>query len=73
MKRIRDIKKGRKDMSIGEIVLLSVFILGMSIFLIGAGIAIVWMVIEDTMLGKWIDEMIWERANKWRWKNHDEN
>ena len=60
-------------MSIGEIVLLSVFILGMSIFLIGAGIAIFWIAIEDTMLGKWIDEMIWERVNKWRWKNYDEN
>lgn len=60
-------------MSVFEIVLLGIFILGMSVFLMGAGIAIAWMAIEDSALGKWINEMVWERANKWRWKNHDEN
>lgn len=66
MKRIRDTRKGRRDMGIGEKVLLSVFILGVSIFFIGAGIAIAWMVIEDTALGRAIDEIVAEHIERWR-------
>ena len=47
-------------MSIGEKVLLFGFIIGVTVFFIGAGIAIAWMVIEDTALGRAIDEMMEE-------------
>ena len=53
-------------MGIGEKVLLSIFILGVSIFFIGAGIAIAWMVIEDTSLGRAIDEAVGEWIERWR-------
>ena len=53
-------------MGIGEKVLLCGFIIGMTIFCIGAGIAIAWMVLEDTALGRAIDEMIEERIERWR-------
>lgn len=53
-------------MGIGEKVLLCIFILGVTVFLIGAGITLVWMVIEDTALGRAIDEMIEERIERWR-------
>lgn len=66
MKHIRDTRKGRRNMGIGEKVLLSIFILGVSIFLIGAGIAIAWVVLEDTALGRAIDEIVGERIEKWR-------
>lgn len=53
-------------MSIGEKVLLFGFIIGVTVFFIGAGIAIAWMVIEDTALGRAIDEMVEESINRWR-------
>ena len=53
-------------MGIGEKVLLCGFIIGVTIFFIGAGIAIAWMVLEDTALGRAIDEMIEERIERWR-------
>lgn len=53
-------------MSIGEKVLLFGFVIGVIVFFIGAGIAIAWMVIEDTALGRAIDEMMEERIEAWR-------
>lgn len=53
-------------MSVGEKFLLCGFIIGVTVFFIGAGIAIAWMVIEDTALGRAIDEMMEERIEKWR-------
>ena len=53
-------------MGIGEKVLLCIFILGVAVFFIGAGIAIAWMVIEDTALGRAIDEIVDERIERWR-------
>ena len=53
-------------MSIGEKVLLFGFIIGVTIFFIGAGIAILWMVLEDTALGRAIDEMMEERLERWK-------
>ena len=53
-------------MGIGEKVLVCGFIIGVTIFFIGAGIAIAWMVIEDTALGRAIDEMVEESIDRWR-------
>ena len=53
-------------MSIGEKVLLFGFIIGATVFFIGAGIVIAWMVIEDTALGRAIDEMMEECIERWR-------
>lgn len=53
-------------MSIGEKILLCIFILGVAVFFIGAGIAIAWMVIEDTALGRAIDEIMEERIERWK-------
>lgn len=58
--------KRRKTMSIGEKALSFGFIIGVTVFLIGAGIAIAWMVIENTALGRAIDEMMEERIERWR-------
>ena len=55
-----------RAMSIGEKFLLCGFIIGVTVFFIGAGIAIAWMVIEDTALGRAIDEMMEERIERWR-------
>ena len=52
-------------MTMGKI-LSCIFVLGVAIFFIGAGIAIAWMVIEDTALGRAIDEMIEERIENWK-------
>ena len=41
-------------------ILICVFVLGLTVFFIGAGIAIVWMVIEDSALGRAIDEYVQE-------------
>ena len=66
MKHIRDTRKGRRDMSIGEKILLCIFAIGLTIFLIGAGLAIAWMVLEDTALGRAIDEIVAEHIERWR-------
>ena len=47
-------------MSTIESILFCIFFIGVSLFLIGAGIAIAWMVIEDTTLGRAIDELVGE-------------
>ena len=47
-------------------ILICVFVLGVSIFFAGAGIAIAWMVIEDTSLGRAIDEAVGEWIERWR-------
>ena len=53
-------------MDVGEKILLCIFVLGLTVFLIGAGIALVWMVIEDTALGRAIDEIMEERIERWK-------
>ena len=53
-------------MSISEKFLLCGFIIGVTVFFIGAGIAIAWTVIEDTALGRAIDEMMEECIERWR-------
>ena len=53
-------------MGIVEKVLICIFILGVAVFFIGAGIAIAWMVIEDTALGRAIDEIVEERIERWK-------
>lgn len=56
-------------MGVGEKILLCIFVLGLTVFLIGAGVAIAWMVIEDTALGRAIDEIIEERIERWKERN----
>ena len=51
-------------MSICEKILLCVFIIGVTIYLIGAGIGILWMIIEDTVIGRAIDEIVGERIER---------
>lgn len=53
-------------MDIGEKILLCIFVIGLTIFLIGAGLAIAWMVLEDTALGRAIDEIVDEHIERWR-------
>ena len=53
-------------MGIGEKVLVCIFVLGVAVFFIGAGIAIAWMTIEDTALGRAIDEIVEERIERWK-------
>ena len=53
-------------MGIGEKILLCIFIHGVTVYFIGAGIAIAWMVIEDTALGRAIDEIMTERIERWK-------
>ena len=53
-------------MSIVEKILLIVFVLGVTIFFIGAGAALTWMVIEDTALGRAIDEAMNDRIERWK-------
>ena len=53
-------------MGIGEIILLCIFVIGVTIFLIGAGLAIAWVVLEDTALGRAIDEIMDEHIERWR-------
>ena len=40
--------------------LICIFVIGVSVFFIGVGIGIAWMVIEDTALGMAIDEAVAE-------------
>ena len=47
-------------MGIAEMILACAFALGITVFGLGAGIAIVWMTIEDTALGRAINEAIEE-------------
>ena len=61
-----DGKRGRRNMGIGEKILLCIFVIGLTIFLTGAGLAIAWMVLEDTALGRAIDEIVAEHIERWR-------
>ena len=47
-------------------ILICIAVLGVSIFFAGAGIAIAWMVIEDTSLGRAIDEIVEEKIERWK-------
>lgn len=47
-------------------ILICIAVLGISIFFAGAGIGILWMVIEDTSLGRAIDEVMEERIERWK-------
>lgn len=58
-------------MSICEKILLCVFIIGVTIFFIGAGIGILWMIIEDTVIGRAIDEIVGERIERWKNERSD--
>lgn len=58
-------------MTMGKI-LLCIFVLGVAIFFIGAGIAIAWMAIEDTALGRAIDEIMDERIERWKERANNE-
>lgn len=53
-------------MSTIENILVIVFVLGVTIFFIGAGVALAWMVIEDTALGRAIDEAMSDRIERWK-------
>ena len=46
--------------------LICIFVIGVSVFLIGAGIGIAWMVIQDTTLGRAIDEAVDEHIERWK-------
>lgn len=58
-------------MSICEKILLCVFIIGVTIFFIGAGIGILWMIIEDTAIGRAIDEIVGKRIERWENERSD--
>lgn len=53
-------------MGIGDKILSCIYAIGITIFFIGAGLAIAWMVIEDTALGRAIDEIVAEHIERWR-------
>lgn len=59
-------------MGVGEKILLCIFVLGLTVFLIGAGVAIAWTVIEDTALGRAIDEIMEERIERWKERASDD-
>lgn len=58
-------------MSTIETILLCIFVIGFLLFLVGIGIAIAWMVIEDTSLGRAIDEAVGEWIERWRHERSD--
>ena len=47
-------------------ILICIAVLGVSLFFIGAGIGILWMIIEDTALGRAIDEIVEEKIERWK-------
>ena len=53
-------------MSTIETILVCIFVIGVSLFFAGAGIGILWMVIEDTSLGRAIDEIVEEKIERWK-------
>ena len=63
---ITDICGGKRggSMSTIETILVCIFVIGVSLFFIGAGIGILWMVIEDTSLGRAIDEIVEEKIER---------
>lgn len=58
-------------MSTIETILVCIFVIGFTIFLIGAGIGILWMIIEDTTIGRAIDEIVGERIERWKNERSD--
>ena len=64
-KSITDICGGKRKNMINTI-LICVAVLGVSIFFAGAGMGILWMVIEDTSLGRAIDEIVEEKIERWK-------
>ena len=58
-------------MSVIDTILFCIFALGITAFGIGAGIAIVWMAIEDTALGRAIDEAIEGWIERRKETDHD--
>ena len=63
--------KREREMSICEKILLCMFVIGVTIFFIGAGIGILWMIIEDTIIGRAIDEIVGERIERWKNERSD--
>ena len=53
-------------MGIGGKILICIFVVGVTVFFIGAGVAIGWMTIEDTALGRAIDEIMEECVERWK-------
>lgn len=47
-------------MGVGEKILMVIFLVGFAVFFFSAGIALLWMGIEDTALGRVIDEIMEE-------------
>ena len=65
-KSTTDICGGKRGRSMINTILICIAVLGISIFFAGAGIGILWMVIEDTSLGRAIDEVMEERIERWK-------
>ena len=67
-RNITDICGGKRggNMSIIETILFCIFAIGISLFAIGAGIGILWMLIENTSLGRAIDEIVEEKIERWK-------
>ena len=63
---ITDICGGKRGKSMINTILICTAVLGVSIFFAGAGIGILWMVIEDTSLGRAIDEIVEEKIERWK-------
>ena len=63
---ITDICGGKRGRRMINTILICVFVLGVTVFFIGAGIAIAWMVIEDSALGRAIDEIVEEKIERWK-------
>ena len=63
---ITDICGGKRGGNMINTILICTAVLGVSIFFAGAGIGILWMVIEDTALGRAIDEIVEEKIERWK-------
>ena len=55
-----------------KIILTCVLVVAVTVFLICVGIATVWIAIEDTALGRAIDEIMEERIERWKERATDE-
>lgn len=63
---MRCTKGGKRERDMINTILICTAVLGVSIFFAGAGIGILWMVIEDTSLGRAIDEIMEEKIERWK-------
>lgn len=70
-KSITDICGGKRGRNMVNTILICTAVLGVSIFFAGAGIGILWMVIEDTSLGRAIDEIVEEKIERWKHDKRD--